>query len=79
MRGADGEARLIMRADPEEMACLGYRNPDGALSYCLNSKLAHTVLRVNPANDDGFECVSPHGGALEFLSPTADPRLPEVV
>ena len=79
MRGADGEARLVMRADPEHMACLGYKNPDGALSYCLNSKLAHTVLRVNPANDEGFECVSPHGGALEFLSPTADPRFPEVV
>ncbi len=79
MRDADGEARLIMRADPERMACLGYRNPDGALSYCLNSKLAHTVLRVNPINDEGFECTSSHGGALEFLSPETDSRFPEVV
>ena len=36
-------------------------------------------LRVNPKVGDGFECHSPHGGALEFLRHEPDPRWPEVV
>jgi hypothetical protein len=77
--GADGEAMLSMEADPRQMVCLGYHNPDGRLSYCLNSKLASTILRVNPVNEPGFECRSRHGGALEFLRAAPDPRLPHVV
>jgi hypothetical protein len=79
IRGRDGEALLSMAADASEVACLGYGNPDGALRYCLNSKLAEVRLRVNPRDDDGFECHSPHGGALEFLRHDADPRWPEAV
>jgi hypothetical protein len=79
MRGSDGEAMLSMRARPEDVACLGYTNPDGHLSYCLNSKMAATTLRVNPVNGDAFECHSPHGGALEFLQRDPDPRYPDVV
>jgi hypothetical protein len=78
-RGSDGEATLSMRADPRQMVCLGYRNPDGALSYCLNSKLARSELRVNPTNDEAFWCESVHGGALEFLRRAPDPRFGEVV
>jgi hypothetical protein len=79
VRGDDGEAVLAMRAETSRMVCLGYENPDGALSYCLNSKLARVVLRVNPTDGDGFECRSEHGGALEFLVRTPDPAFPHVV
>ncbi len=79
IRGADGDALLSMAAEAPEIACLGYGNPDGALRLCLNSKLAEVRLRVNPKVGDGFECHSPHGGALEFLRHEPDPRWPEVV
>ncbi len=79
IRGSDGEALLSMSAEASEVACLGYGNPDGALRYCLNSKLAEVRLRVNPRDEDGFECHSPHCGALEFLRHEADARWPEVV
>ena len=79
LRGSGGEASLSMKADVQKMVCLGYENPDDVLSYCLNSKIAHVELRVNPANEDGFRCVSEHGGALEFLRRTPDPRFTNVV
>lgn len=79
MRGRSGEALLTMRAQPDRMVCLGYENPDGRLSYCLNSKLATVSLRVNPVNEEGFECFSQHGGALEFLQPDPAAELTEVV
>ncbi len=79
LRGADGEAALSMQAAPDEMVCLGYHNPDGRLSYCLNSKLAKVHLRVNPANEAAFECVSEHGGALEFLRNSPDVNFERVV
>ncbi len=79
MRGPDGEALLSMRARPDRMVCLGYENPDGQLSHCLNSKLASVSLRMNPVNEDAFECRSEHGGALEFLQPDPVAALSEVV
>lgn len=79
LRGRDGEAHLLMDSDPEDMACLRYMNPSGRPSYCFNSKLARTKLRVNPINEEGFECSSGHGGALEFLRPQPDPRFERVV
>ncbi|MBW1878581.1 MAG: hypothetical protein JRJ84_09495 [Deltaproteobacteria bacterium] len=79
LRSPDGEAMLAMKAVPERTQCLGYHNPDGVLSYCLNSKIAQVVLRVNPVNQEGFECTSEHGGALEFVSLNADPRFPDPV
>jgi hypothetical protein len=69
MKGPQGTAELHMIADPAQMVCLGYMNPDGTLSYCLNSKLAHTTLRVSPKRGQAFEVVSDFGGALEFLMP----------
>lgn len=74
LKGSGGQAQLIMRARPEEVACLGYEEPDGSTAYCLNSKLSHVELRVNPRNGDSFTCVSEHGGALELLSRNADNR-----
>ncbi len=79
MKGPDGEALLSMRARPERMVQLGYENPKGGLSYCLNSKLAAVSLRVNPVDGHGFECTSEHGGALEFLRPEPAPELREVI
>ncbi|TNF29315.1 MAG: hypothetical protein EP329_16080 [Deltaproteobacteria bacterium] len=75
----DGEARLEMEAAADAMVCLGYRNPDGRLAYCYNSKLARVELKVNPVNEDAFTCTSAHGGALELLTPERDPRFPRVV
>jgi len=79
IRGSQGAAVLTVQADRAEMACLGYRNPDGRLSYCMNSKLSAVTLRVDPVNDDAFDCRSEHGGALEFLRAEPDSRLGEVV
>ena len=79
LRGADGEAHLLMDSGPADMACLAYNNPTGSASYCFNSKLARVRLRVNPHNAEGFECHSAHGGALEFLRAQPDSRLPRVV
>lgn len=79
IKGVDGEAMIEMEAFPERMVCLGYFNPNNILSYCLNSKTARVTLRVNPRDSDGFECVSEHGGALEFLQPMAEPRVQPVV
>jgi len=69
MKGPKATAELHMVADPSQMICLGYMNPDGTLSYCLNSKLARTTLRVTPKKGQAFELVSDFGGALEFLMP----------
>jgi hypothetical protein len=77
MRGADGNAMLHMRGMPERMVCLGYENPDGAMSYCLNSKTAEVSLVVNPADGEGLALASPHGGALEFLQPEPEPQVGE--
>lgn len=79
MKGAAGTAELFMRANPSRMVCLGYDNPDGRRSYCLNSKTAEVTLRVNPTNSDGFECHSKFGGALEFLQPVDSPLVQPVV
>ncbi len=79
IRGPDGHALLSMSCKQEEMACLGYLNPDGHQSYCLNSKLAQATLRVNPVNDEPFECHADHTSALEFLQREPDPRFDEVV
>ena len=79
MKSPDGEALLSMRARPDRMVQLGYENPSGELSYCLNSKLAAVSLRMNPVDGHGFECTSEHGGALEFLRPEPAPEIGEVV
>lgn len=67
IEGDVGRAELSMDASVMPMVCLGYRNPSGVLSYCLNSKLARTRLVVEPARGASFSLESPHGGALEFL------------
>ena len=69
LRGPVGQARLTMETTPEDMVCLGYYNPNGRLSYCLNSKLARVHLELKPRHAEAVSLVSEHGGALEFLVP----------
>lgn len=76
LRGPEGEVRLRMEAKERPIACLGYHNPDGRLSYCFNTKLADVLLEVRPGRGPAFSCRSPHGGALEFLRGEPDPLLP---
>lgn len=79
LRSDDGEASLSMDASQQPMVCLGYDNPNGERSYCLNSKLAKVSLRVRPSDDASFTVHSAHGGALEFLKRQPDPRFSRVV
>jgi hypothetical protein len=79
LRSRDGEATLRMDASGKPMVCLGYANPDGALAYCFNSKLAEVSLTVRPSDGATFRCHSAHGGALEFLRREPDPRFGRVV
>ena len=79
LTGPAGVARLEMNAAGRPMVCLGYRNPDGRMSYCFNSKLAQTRLRVEPHTGVPFQYDSPNGGALEFLRGKPDIRFPDVV
>jgi hypothetical protein len=74
LRSGVGEVRLRMDATERPIACLGYMNPNGRLSYCFNSKLAATLLEVHPRGEAAFTCRSGHGGALEFLRGQPDPR-----
>ena len=76
LRGKDGEARLRMDALDRPIACLGYRNPDGHLSHCFNSKLAEVLLELRLRDGQELRWQSPHGGALEFLRPEPEPGLP---
>jgi len=78
LSSADGHARLRMDVADRPLACLGYANPDRSLAYCFNTKLADVHLEVRPRGGDAFICVSPHGGALEFLRRTPDPGRPVV-
>lgn len=79
LRSDDGEAHLTMDSSARPQACLGYRNPDDAMSYCFNSKLAAVECEVRPADGAAFTLKSEHGGALEFLRREADPRFTRVV
>ena len=79
LQGKDGVASLTMDAGKMPLACLGYYNPDGHLSYCLNTKLAHVWLHVQPTDGPAFSRESAHGGALEFLRHEPDPSIAEVI
>lgn len=79
VKGDDGTASITMDAGDMPLACLGYHNPDGRLSYCLNTKLASVWLEVCPTEDPPFTRSSRFGGALEFLRREPDPDLTEVI
>lgn len=52
-------------AETEDMAGLHYENPDGAMTYCLNSKLASARLSLAPRGGLPFT-VSSRAAALEI-------------
>ena len=62
-------ARAILEMDAmgRPLACLGYKDPTGAMGYCINTKLARTKVTVEPAGAAAFTLESAHGGALEFM------------
>lgn len=63
----DGRAVLDLDGAGRPRVCLGYRDPTGALGYCINTKLARISLRVEPRRGAPFTLHSEHGGALEFV------------
>ncbi|MBI2378116.1 MAG: hypothetical protein HYV07_29205 [Deltaproteobacteria bacterium] len=78
MSNEAGRARLSMSTSLEQIVCLGYDNPNGVRSYCVNSKLAAVSLELETsAGRQTF--TSAHGGALELLSGKLDPRITRVV
>lgn len=58
-------------AETEDMVGLHYENPDGAMTYCLNSKLASARIAIEPRGGLPF-VVSSRACALEIG--TRDPR-----
>ncbi|MCC7386378.1 MAG: hypothetical protein IT384_31340 [Deltaproteobacteria bacterium] len=79
LESAHARAELEMDASDRPMVCLGYRNPDGRLAYCTNSKLAKVRLRVEPRRGPSFDLESAHGGALEILTREAPDGFRRVV
>ncbi|MBI5510626.1 MAG: hypothetical protein HY903_17855 [Deltaproteobacteria bacterium] len=74
LRNRAATVRLRLDASDRPMVQLGYPNPDGTLTYCLNSKLARVLLEVQPRGEAPFTLRSAHGGALELLGRNLDPR-----
>ena len=62
-------ARVILEMDSSgrPIVCLGYKDPNGVMGYCINTKLARAKLVVEPTGSASFTLESDHGGALEFL------------
>ncbi len=67
LHGDDGRAVLELDGTGRPVVCLGYKDPAGALGYCVNTKLARTKLTVEPRHGAPFTLSSEHGGALEFV------------
>jgi hypothetical protein len=58
-------------AETEDMVGLHYENPDGAMTYCLNSKLASAHLSIAPRGASPIT-VNSRAAALEIG--TRDPN-----
>lgn len=78
MRSRRASAELHLQARPEEVASLAYRNPDGSVSTCLNSKLARARLVLRPRGEAPVEVASDHLAALERLSAGPHPDFPHL-
>lgn len=72
MRNRDATVELTLDGSSAPFACLGYRNPDGSLRYCWNTKLARCQLVLTPAGGPAQHWQSAHGGGLEVLRPVPD-------
>ena len=75
MRSREASARLRVDASGRPPAWLGYLNPDGAMAYCSNTKLASVLLEVFPRDEPPFTYRSAHGGALELLRREVEPGI----
>ena len=60
-----------LSATTDDMVGLYYENPDGDMTYCLNSKIARAWLRLEPASGPPLEVTS-RAAALEIG--TKDPK-----
>jgi hypothetical protein len=60
-----------LSATTDDMVGLYYENPDGDMTYCLNSKIARAWLRLEPASGPPLEVTS-RAAALEIG--TRDPK-----
>jgi hypothetical protein len=72
-RAANASARIEgeFSADTGDFVGLHYENPDGAMTYCLNSKIARGRVRLEVADRPAVEA-STSAAALEIG--TRDPR-----
>ncbi len=66
-RAANATARIAGRfsADTGDFAGLHYENPDGAMTYCLNSKIARGHVRLEVAGRPAIEATT-RAAALEI-------------
>lgn len=67
LQGEAGRAVLDVDGTGRPVVCLGYKDPTGAMGYCVNTKLARATLLVEPSDGPAFTLQSEHGAALEFL------------
>ncbi len=71
LRARGARIFLDARAETNALAGLHYESPDGTMTHCLNSKLAHATVRLERAGHPPLELVT-HALALEIGTP--DPR-----
>ena len=69
----NSEARIEgeLAAETDEMVGLHYENPNGQMTYCLNSKIARARLSLEPKNGPRVEARS-RAAALEIGTKEAD-------
>ncbi len=71
LRGPSGELAGRVESDPEHTLGLHYANPDGPVSYCLNSKLARLSLELRSRRGQTRKLVSERA-ALEVTQRDAN-------
>jgi hypothetical protein len=64
-RGPDASIEGELRAETADMAGLYYENPNGEMTYCLNSKIARAELTLTP-NDGPVVRARSRAAALEI-------------
>lgn len=70
-KNALGSIEGELDADTADFVGLGYENPNGKMTYCLNSKIARARIRLDVSGRAPFEATS-HAAALEIG--TLDPK-----
>jgi hypothetical protein len=70
-RSKEAEIEGELRAENSETAGLYYENPNGEMTYCLNSKIAHAELTLSPKDGPVVRARS-RAAALEIGTKNAD-------